>query len=408
MTLISAPEWTLANDDGTGQSGTPWDAVWAAAAKASIDAVVHSITNPTVSPANLIDEVVTARGNLANLNARLSGVVDVNGNPIAAAGLVLSATAQTLVGAKNLWADSLFTLWPDGDALAPSGWTLSGTGAAIARSGFGGAGYEASAPADTTKMSYGKFAVKITFGSTAAKLTRSVILSTNFPAGLKGRKISVGIRCKASTGNTASIVVDDGVLQTRGGQTGNGTYHSGDAAEHWIYATHTFSASATKLDIYLEVAQAGSAYFSAGVLTLSDLASPDWFPERWGIFEIGQQQRGNATVGNLVNEFRHNFQYPALMVDTRIKCKTPPTTQAIILRPAKTSATYPYSTQPQIAAAGSFGNKSPDGTYANRCFKKDDIFVWDITQVGTGTTGDELNPVFTFMVPMPELDLLGF
>lgn len=406
MALTGWP--SVIDDDGSKTFGTRFNKALTDAIKASIEASIFSGTNPSISPAAIIDEVVAARGSKSSLDARLDVALNEDGTPKAVAGTATVSNISQQLGQANLMHDSLIQLWPDGDSSAPSGWTMTGAGAAVARTGAGGGGYEASAPGDTTKMKWGKFAAKLTRGSADAKLTKTVISAAIFPSGLLNRKVSIIARAKSSVASQCSIIADDGVLTTRGGQAGNGTYHTGGGAEELLYLTHTFSGTATKLDLILEVAGSGAAYFSNIVVVIGDVVPTDWFPERWGYFVIGQQQRGNCSAANLLNEYRHTFEWPALMIDTRLKNKTAPTTQSIIVRPAKSSATYPYSTHPSIAAGATTGNRAPEGTYANRCFKKDDIFVWDITQCGSGTVGDEVNAAFSFFVSMPALDLLGF
>lgn len=81
MTEISAS--VLPTDDtGDGVSGTIWNRAYEVAYKAAIDALIHSATNPTVTPEDIIDEVVVARGSLGNLNARISGSLKANGDLI--------------------------------------------------------------------------------------------------------------------------------------------------------------------------------------------------------------------------------------------------------------------------------------------------------------------------------------
>lgn len=409
MTEITRTGWADGTDDtGGGQDGTVLNAALLEALADAIDALLHSATNPTIDPAEAIDELVDARGNLASLDARISGAIDDDGNPIAAAGTATGGQVQSVIGLRNFWLDALFRLWPDGDSAAPYGWTLSGTGAAIVRTGSGGAGYESSAPADTTKMKWGKFAAKITYGSSTAKITRSLLTSANLPDGIKGQTISVGIRCKASVASMASIIVDDGATQTRGGESGNGTYHSGSGSEAWIYCTHTVSESATKLDLILEVAQSGSAYFSCGVLFVgADLAPVEWIPERVGRLYVGQQQRGTATTGTTINEFRgHVPTTPLLLENTEIRVKTAPASQPIIIQVVKNGADDMYATEPEVAATEFDGEAAPDGAYDHRILVPGDYFTWDIDQVGSGTPGEEVAPTFEFLAFLDEFALM--
>ena len=70
MALLSG--WpTLADDTGAGQDGTVLAKARFDEIKASVEDQVHSSTNPTIKPNATIDEVVTARGSMGSLDARL-------------------------------------------------------------------------------------------------------------------------------------------------------------------------------------------------------------------------------------------------------------------------------------------------------------------------------------------------
>jgi hypothetical protein len=204
----------------------------------------------------------------------------------------------------------------------------------------------------------------------------------------------------------ASIIVDDGVLTTRGGSTGNNTYHVGDGSVDWIYCTHTLSGSATKLDLILEVGQAGSAYFGNLVFAVSDIAAVDWFMERWGYYVmVIPTQRDVIATGSPASEFRHPMQMAGLIVDTELKCKTAPTGSAVIVDVNK-DGNSAYSTRPQIAIAATTGDAAPDGTYQYRCLEEGNIVTMDVDQADSGSTADELDSVIKIWCPMPELELL--
>ena len=398
MTQLDSVAWTFVDDDGTGKTGTAHNATKWAALKSSIEDLIHNATYPTVTPEDIIAELIAARGDMASLDDRLDVSLKETGELKTPASLVTVTQLQSAIGSKNLFPDSLCMIWPDGDAAAPASWALTGTGATVARCGVG--------LGDTTQLKYGDFCIKLTSsGAAAAKLTKPIVSAAAMPAGLKGRKVSVMVKCKASLASQASIVVDDGIGQTRGGFTGNGTYHTGDGNEQKLYCTHTMSVSATKLDIYLETATSGNAWFGCIALVLGDAVPEDWFPERWGWMIVHQQQRGSAAVAADINEFRHDFEMPCLLYKTRLKCKTAPVTTAIIVDVNKDGTTA-YTTKPEIAAAATTGSARPDGTYDNRCFKQGSILTWDVDQIGTGTVGEEINAEMIFYVPMPEMDML--
>lgn len=84
--MTQIPTTVLPTDDpGDNSSGTKWNRSWVQALLDAINPLIHSITNPTETPANVLDEVVTARGNLTSLEDRLNNVIDVDGNFIGAA-----------------------------------------------------------------------------------------------------------------------------------------------------------------------------------------------------------------------------------------------------------------------------------------------------------------------------------
>lgn len=82
MTLLSA--WpAVSNDTGNKTSGTIWNELFNDAQREAVEGLIHSTNNPDESPADIIDEVVDARGNLVDLDTRISAVVDADGTPVA-------------------------------------------------------------------------------------------------------------------------------------------------------------------------------------------------------------------------------------------------------------------------------------------------------------------------------------
>lgn len=387
--MVSWP--TLTDDTGTGQDGTPVDHTFEAAVKTSIEDQVHSSTNTTIKPKTITDEVVTARGALANLNARISPVISSAGALIVPATVALIADAQSLVHTNHI-PNSDFILWSQGDAAAPDYWVLSGASATVARTGSG--------LGDTYQSGYGDFAVKLTNVSQEAKLTHTLVSTTSILrcVSIKGRTVTVGVRCKASSASQASIIVDDGVGTTRGGVSGNGTFHSGGGTTEWLYATHTISASATKLAVYLSVATAGAAYFGAVILDFSLYAVLGFHPCRMQKGFLHFVSSGVLVVGT--KKARIMPGAPGIITDVEIQVDTAPVGASLIVDintwdgAAYTTA---FTTKPTILTTATAGNAIPDGTYARRCM----LPVWgavaagsvlsvDIDQVGSGTPGSEL------------------
>jgi len=85
------------DDTGDGVSGTIFNRAYFVALKAAIDALIHSSTNPTITPEDIIDEVKTARGSLSSLNSRLGVSLNADGSlvslPDIGEGLLFTGTA---------------------------------------------------------------------------------------------------------------------------------------------------------------------------------------------------------------------------------------------------------------------------------------------------------------------------
>lgn len=270
MSLVTRQ--TMVDDSGTFTDGTVVTEAFVDQIYDQIEDQTHSTTNTTIKPKAITDEVVTARGSKASLDARLDVALNDDGTLKTQASLISQTDAASFIGKRSIAKNDEFATWPSGGAAAPGDYVLSGTGAAVARCGSG--------ESDTTTLDAGTYCAKLTYGSASAKLTQAVLAAADVTkwGRVKSKKVFVGIRCKASVSSQASLVVDDGVTTTRGGQGGAGTYHTGGGSAEWLYCVHTISASATKLDVYLETASSGAAYFGGLVVVFSDVALLDWSP----------------------------------------------------------------------------------------------------------------------------------
>src|SRR5574341_91782 len=391
MTLLAS--WpTVTDDTGDKTSGTIFNKALTDAVKASVEDNVHSLNNTNIKTKDLIDEVVTARGSLANLNARLSGVINPDGTPVTQAGLVLTSQARRSIGPQNFIPNGDFLLWHLGDSSAPAFWALSGGGApAVARTGTG--------LGDTQRGKYGNFAAKITFGSgSSAKLTHTVLNTSDFSRndGLKLRYVTFGAWIKSSIANHARFVVDDGA------STEASAYHTGSGNLEWITLTHQMSSSATKLEVYLEVTAAGSAYFANVLGILSQITPSDF----WFCPMVRKDYRLQilGAVGTGANQRRVMPVAPGLIQEVVLYANTAPTGQDLIadLNTWDGAAfTSMYATNPKIVAGSNLGGAVPDeATYARRCYAPFYVggattagyFIsLDIDQVGSGVAGSDLD-----------------
>jgi hypothetical protein len=313
---------------------------------------------------------------------------------------------------QNWWYDSCFDIWPAGDSSAPTDWVLSGTGATVARSGAGGT--EVTTPTDDTALSWGSFCCKLTYGSAAAYLTRTLLSSV--PAALKGKTLTVACRCKTSS-TAAAVVITDGVDTTIGGSTGTGTYHAGDGTEDWIYLAHTISSSATGLAIKLMVGASGSAYFGAGLITWGEIVPTDWLRERVGKYVVGVSIPGTLAVGDVQGAINYDVPDYCLFAGLFGSVNTAPVGAAITFDVDKTTDLSTYNaaydtTLPDIDATEQQINDgaraTPNGEYQYRCLAPNDFMAVNIDQVGSGTAGSDFTGSLIFLVPINEWALLTF
>lgn len=169
-------------------------------------------------------------------------------------------------GQVNLIEDPTFQLWPSGTSSAPYGWTLAGTGAAVAQ--------ETGGP---NLNGLGPYAAKVTYGSAAATLSRDVLSTSTMLTYFRGKTISVGIGVKTSTASQTRVEIADGVGSSYS------SYHTGGGAYEWLTATRTLDATATKMTVSWRVETSGSAY-AQGVTVILGPIPPQIFAAKRNVF----------------------------------------------------------------------------------------------------------------------------
>jgi len=386
MSDITADAPTVVDDLGDGRSGTRGDLAFYNELLAAINIQTLSATNPTVTPADAIDEVITARDTYDTLDERLDALAtDLGIGDLATVTQLLGG-----IGAVNLITNDDDMVWCDGDTSAPEGETLAGTGAAVLRCGTG--------LGDTTRK-IGDFCTRLTRGTTDASLTRVVLAGTPFIRAefIKGLYAAGGCWVKCSTATAARIAVYDGVGYAYS------DYHTGGGTWEWLATTRLINVAADRLHFIRQVNNAAvAAHFSGRTLMLLSnnltLTRYSPCPKLFGSIHFGVS--GNVSTGSEVSSMT-----PARMgyvKDTQLHCKTAPATTAIIVDVNTwdgASYTSMFTTKPQIAASANHGGAQPDATYARRCFRggfgatmtAGGVLTTDIDQVGTGTTGAGLS-----------------
>jgi hypothetical protein len=393
ITTSASPRPSVTDDDGTGRTGTRWNKAFNDAWTDSVNEQVKSATSPAIKPADTIDEVVTARGTKASLDARLDVSLNEDGTPKASAFSSYATIVQTLggIGALNLVTNDDDQIWVLGDTSAPNGETIGGVGAAVQRCGTG--------LADTTRK-VGDFCARLTRAGADASLTAQLLAGAAFTRAdfVKGLYAAGGCWVKCSTPNAARIGVYDGAGTTYS------SYHTGGGTWEWLTATRLVDNAATELTIIRQVNNAAvAAYFSGRVVMLLDqnVAIPRWnpCPTTYGAIHFAVV----GTVAVLANAGRFMPARPAIIKYVQAHVKTCPTVTDIILDintwdgVAYTSM-FTAGARPTILAAAYDGGSQPDGTYARRCLdarvgntaNAGGEITMDVDQVGGGVAGADM------------------
>lgn len=377
------------DDSGTGRDGSPVDVAFIDAIGDAIDGETLSATNPTVTAADTTDEVVLARGTTLTLDTRLD--VSLNEDGTLKTQPTLATITQLLggLGSVNLVQNDDFLVWPDGDAAAPEGYTLAGTGAACARAGTG---------LGDTSRKVGDFCAKLTRGTTDLTLVRSILGAAAFARAdfLKSRYAAGGAWVKCATPNIARVAIYDGA------GTAVSAYHTGGGTWEWLPVTRQINAAATVLQIIPQVNNSAVAAYFAGLscaIIDSNLSLPHELPcpLQYGSFHFSVA----GAVALASNIHGYEPSRAGIVKDVQLFIKTAPTGQALKVDVNTwdgASLTSMFATVPQIGDGLFRGGAQPDTTYARRCLRGTSgatlaaggEITFDVDQVGSGVAGSDL------------------
>ena len=373
----ATPPWDTPTDDsGAGTDGTVFDSTYWTNQRDAIDNLLHSLLNPTMTPALAIDELVAARGGEADLDTRL----DIMDGLIAAAGSTTN-DLNKMVGAQNLLANDDFLVWPVVNG-APAYWTKTGAGAISRQTGVAG------------------FAARIGPDAAETRLTQKLISASSISggayAGLRetSQMISFGCWVTAAAAG-ARLVIDDGISQAA-------VEHNGNGAPQWLTVQKTLSASASKIECYLSNNNvANDADFSGATACFSSVAPGNWIPSPRRYVELLFCHRGNAVAET--EAFQYLPARPGIVLDVWLIVKTAPTGANIqvdvnTIDAASARTTMFAAAKPTITATNFQGTAQPNGTYERACFGgrvpgaavEGSIVTVDIDTVGSGTPGANL------------------
>lgn len=149
------------------------------------------------------------------------------------------------VGSNEITTNPDFETWSGGDNVAPDGWTLYGSGAAVVK--------------ESTIKVIGNYSAKITAGGDG-----QMIQDFSAAKGMlywQGRTITMGAWVYATGGKRACIGLYDAVAAT------NSPYHPGDGVWRYLTVTHTVSIVGTTLWARLLIVDtATTAYFDGAIV----------------------------------------------------------------------------------------------------------------------------------------------
>jgi len=384
MSTVTRP--SMSDDSGNFTDGTIVNKSFIDDIFDEVDDQCHSTTNTTTKPKAITDEVITARGSKSSLDARLDVSLEEDGTLKTQASLVTAAQAKGLPQ-TNVVLNETFIIWAAGDSSAPSGWTLAGTGAAVARAG--------TSLADTNRK-VGDFCAKLTYGSATLTLSQDVLPTAAFSRvnHLQGATIGFGAWVKSSAASQARVYITDGVTTTYT------SYNTGAGAWEWLSSTHTLSGSATRLTIGISVESgaANPAYFSGPTLVFGPIAPEGWRPTPNTVGTVFFPAAGAQSTGTAKSWYTFN----RMGIVKHIECnlRTAPTGATTFKIDVNKGGNSMLASVIAFTASDKNAGKAPDGTYANYCFAGNtlssgttitDELTYDIDDVGSTVAGSDLS-----------------
>jgi hypothetical protein len=289
MALLAS--WPSITDDTTVYNKSFFDSI-----KASVEDNVHSTTGATESALkvkNVIDEVVSARGNLSSLDARLSGVIDDDGALITPSTALSKAQLSAAQGKTNWIKNGDFEIWDKGDTALPSPWTLAAGAVAVQQCGTG--------LTDTKKYS-GKYCARLS-NTGATVIYNHVIdtledeLSSPWLRSSYGNKLSYGAWVFASETAHAQIgVVATGVGSSLATHTGGGSWE-------WLSGTLTIDASYTQIYAHVGMGKNSPIYLDSFWVGQAEYPPSRYQNQAWASFTRGLFWEGTPSAGDYQRYF---------------------------------------------------------------------------------------------------------
>lgn len=165
----------------------------------------------------------------------------------------------------NYLFNSSMEIWGAGASAAPTGWTLTGAGASVAKNTTAG------------QFKLGAASAAVTRAGTDCYLAETVdTMSGHGPAAWwQSKEITLGCWVRATVASRARIAIYDGVGTTYS------SYHTGGSSLEFLTVTRTLDAAATEVTARLYVDTGDTvAQFDGAILVIGPDVD-DWQPDGW-------------------------------------------------------------------------------------------------------------------------------
>jgi hypothetical protein len=174
-------------------------------------------------------------------------------------------TVATPSPALNHAFNSSMEIWGAGAAAAPTGWTLSGAGATVAKNTTAG------------QFKLGAASAALTRVGTDCMLYQDIDTIADYgPVDRwQGRTVSFGCWVRATVASRAKISIEDGVGSTAS------SFHSGGSTYEFLTVTRTIDAAATRVRIRLEVVTGNTVAQFDGAVMDEASAIYRWIASSW-------------------------------------------------------------------------------------------------------------------------------
>jgi hypothetical protein len=161
-------------------------------------------------------------------------------------------------GGFNFVRNADLEVWLAGTSVAPTGWTLTGSGATVAQ--------------DASNKKVNSFAAAVTRVGNDCYLGQNVAALFGPAAWWQGKTVTVGAWVRATVASRARLAINDGVGTT------NGSYHTGGSAFEYLTVTRTLNGAATQVEVRLVVDTGNTTAQFDGVALVLGAGMPEFVP----------------------------------------------------------------------------------------------------------------------------------